>query len=169
MEKILITALNLKNVIGRNNEIPWRLPLDFKRFKQETSGHSIIMGRVTYDSIISLNKRPLPGRTSIVVSSTLSSVDFENVKIARSFEEALSIANDLKSEKVFFGGGTEIYKAGLMCADKLMLTQVLGWHDGDTKFPSYNQEEWDLVFSETHVNEPGHTNDFVFLDLNRKK
>lgn len=169
MEKILITAMNLKNVIGINNDIPWRLPLDFNRFKQETSGHSIIMGRETYRSIITLNKKPLTGRTSIVVSSTLSTVDFENVKIARSVEEALSIANDLKSEKVFFGGGVEIYKEGLKIADKLMLTKVLGWHDGDTKFPSFNEEEWELIFSETHVNELKHTNDFVFLDFTRKK
>lgn len=169
MEKILITAMNLKNVIGINNDIPWRLPLDFQRFKESTKGHPIIMGRKTYESILTLNKKPLVGRISIVVSNTLTGTDFENVRLAKNMDEALSFASELKAEKVFFGGGVEIYKEGLKIADKLMLTKVLGWHDGDTKFPSFNEEEWELIFSETHVNELKHTNDFVFLDFTRKK
>ena len=168
MERIIIAATNLKNVIGKDNDLPWNLPLDLKRFKETTRGFPVIMGRKTYESTVARLKKPLPGRKNIVLSSTQTKSEFENVYYVKNMAEAISLAEEFNQEKVFFIGGADIFKKGLGYADKIMLTQVLGWQDGDTFFPYFNRSEWELEFSETHVQESGHSDDFMFIDLKRR-
>ncbi len=167
MEKIIIAATNLKNVIGKDNDLPWNLPLDLKRFKETTKGFPVIMGRKTYESTVARLKKPLPGRKNIVLSHTHRQSEFENVYYVKNMEEAILMAEKFNPEKVFFIGGENIFKAGLEYADRIMLTQVLGWQDGDTFFPEFDRNEWVLELSKIHVQEPGHSSDFMFIDLKR--
>lgn len=138
-----IVAMSENFVIGRDNTLPWHLPADLKRFKALTMGHHLIMGRKTYDSI----GRPLPGRTSVVLSRN---PDFspENVVVVDSFAAALQ-AVDGDSE-AFVIGGESLYEAILPKANRLYLTYVHAEVDGDTYFPDRSLARWRLVEEETH-------------------
>lgn len=168
MEKIIIVAVSINNVIGKDNDLPWNLPMDLKRFKAQTSGHSVIMGRKTHQSILDRIKKPLPGRENIVISNTMKSSLFENVTIVSSFEEAIKHAENLKPKKVFFIGGERVFKDSLLVADKILLTRVLSNKEGDAFLPEIDMSDWEIVFYENHVKEIGHSNDFIFMDLERK-
>ncbi len=165
MEIIVIAATNIKNVIGFKNTIPWRLPLDFKRFKKETMGHPLVMGRKTLESLPCI----LEGRKHVVISNTMTTRESPEVEIVSSFEKAIEYAKSLNTGKVFIAGGGEVYKKGLEVASKIMLTKVLSQrHEGDTFFPEFKENEWEITFFEHHVKEPNHTDDFSFLDFERK-
>jgi dihydrofolate reductase len=147
----ILAAVSDNGVIGRDGKLPWHLSDDLRRFKRLTMGHTIVMGRRTWESI----GRPLPGRRTIVVSRQLHyRVDAEDVKIADSLDEALRIAEEAGEKEVFIVGGAEIYKLALPQADRLYLTCVMSEReiDGDTYFPSdeLNWDEWCNVSSETH-------------------
>lgn len=136
----LIAAVARNGVIGRDNELPWRLSADLKRFRQLTMGHHVIMGRRTYESI----GRPLPGRKFIVVSRNWRGAP-EGVTLARSVEEALRAAD---GDEVFILGGSEIFRLTLPVADRLYLTRVEADVEGDVHFPEIDPEEWVLVSRE---------------------
>jgi dihydrofolate reductase len=139
----LIAAVSSNGVIGRGGKLPWHLSADLRRFKQLTMGHPIIMGRKTYESI----GRPLPGRTTIVVSRQ---PDFHptGVYVARSLPNALQQASS--SDEAFVVGGAQIYAAALPTADRLYLTEVEADVDGDTFFPALDQTAWQLVEQSDH-------------------
>jgi dihydrofolate reductase len=156
----LIAAVSENGVIGRGGQLPWRLSADLKRFKALTTGHPIIMGRRTWDSI----GRPLPGRTSIVVTrQNQFATPFPEVQVAHDVDAALQAAASAPGgeSEAFVIGGAEIYAAALPHAKRLYLTKVLSVVDGDAYFLPMNPREWRLMTSENHAadakNEFAHT------------
>lgn len=119
--------------IGKDGKIPWQIPEDMARFKQLTTGHPVIMGRVTWDSI-PRKFRPLPERPNFVVTRD-SSLSVPGVSVAHSIDEAILFASQVDREKIYVMGGAQIYAHTLPLADKLQLTVVAGDYGGDTFFP----------------------------------
>jgi Dihydrofolate reductase len=130
-----IAAMSLNRVIGAGNKIPWHLPEDFKWFKQTTTGHVIVMGRKTFESI----GKPLPNRETIVLSR--SQFQFPGVKTIRGLEELKTLAGD---RQIFICGGAEIYAQALPFCSDLYLTLVQREVAGDTFFPPF-EERFELV------------------------
>ncbi|HUD02738.1 MAG TPA: dihydrofolate reductase [Candidatus Paceibacterota bacterium] len=134
----IIAAIGQGRALGKNNELLWRIPDDLKRFKALTTGHPVIMGRKTFESL----GKPLPNRTNIVIMYATENranhpeYDFENVMIANSLEEAIEKANVL-DEEIFIGGGAMIYTQALPLADRLYLTLIDDKKDADVYFPAY--------------------------------
>lgn len=133
MLSIIVATAN-QNVIGGNNTLLWHISADLKRFKTLTTGHAVVMGRKTYES---LPYKPLKGRTNIVISR---STTFEGTVAAKTIDEALAEAKKTNDNEVFIIGGEEIYKQLLPHADKLYLTKVLHDFDGDAFFPEIGAE-----------------------------
>ena len=129
----IIVAHSKNMAIGKANNLPWRLPDDLKRFKKLTSGHPIIMGRKTYQSI----NRPLPDRTNIVVTRDMN-LEIPGCIVAHSAVEAIKRAREFDREEIFIIGGAELYKETLSLADRLYVTIVDTHVDGDAFFPEYS-------------------------------
>ena len=145
----IIAAVAENGVIGLGGKLPWHLSEDLRRFKRLTMGHTIVMGRRTWQSI----GRPLPGRRMVVVSRQPEyRVDVEGVDVAASLDDALRIAETAGDDEVFIIGGAEIYRLALPRADRLYLTCVMAEIEGDTYFPFENLDwnEWVSIESETH-------------------
>ncbi|HEX8780122.1 MAG TPA: dihydrofolate reductase [Nocardioides sp.] len=138
-QRIVLVAAHARNrVIGDQGGIPWHLPHDFAHFKRETLGHTLVMGRRTWDSI----GRPLPGRTTVVVTRDPSwSPGHDEVLVAHSLEEALALAAELPGDVMVAGGG-EIYAAALPLATHQVLTEVDLEPPGDAHYPAYDAGEW---------------------------
>lgn len=146
MKISLIAAIAEKNrVIGKGNQLIWKIPEDLKRFREITSGHPVIMGRKTYESI----GRHLPDRTSIIITreknynphkfSNCSNCDDFRIKICNSLEEALRLAQGKQNDnEIFIIGGGQIFEQAIKIADKLYLTVIEGEFEGDTFFPDYS-------------------------------
>lgn len=145
MKVLLIAALARNRVIGRDNRLPWRLPADLRRFKELTMGHTLLVGRKTFESI----GRPLPGRKMLVVSRREGYAP-EGVRVARSVQEALDLAREGGETELFVGGGAEIYRQTLPVADRLHLTRIEEDVPGDAYFPELDETEWRLVDREDH-------------------
>lgn len=157
MRLTLIAAIADNGVIGRGNDIPWRLPDDWRRFKRTTMGHHLVMGRRTWESI----GRPLPGRTTVVVSRGEPELP-DGVDLAHSLDEALSLARGRGETECFVAGGAEIYRRALPVADRLLLTRVHASPEGDTRFPDWEPSRWDLVSREHHEADQRHPHPFSF-------
>jgi dihydrofolate reductase len=123
----IIAAAGENNELGKNNDLVWHLPDDFKRFKQITTGHHIIMGRKTFESF----PKPLPNRTHIVITRN-KNYKKDGAVVIHSMEEALKIVKN--DDQPFIIGGGEIYKIGMEYADKIELTKVHGKFEADTFF-----------------------------------
>jgi dihydrofolate reductase len=146
MKKISIIVAIAKNyAIGKNNELLWHIPADLKRFKKITSGHQVIMGRLTYES---LPLRPLPNRVNIVITDRKDET-FEGCTTVYSVEEALSHCNEM--EESFIIGGGSIYRQFLPFCNKLYLTLVHKDYDADTFFPEIELDKWKLTDKEDHL------------------
>ncbi len=143
----LVVAMGANRVIGVDGALPWRLPEDLAHFKQLTLGHPMVMGRATYESI----GRPLPGRTTIVVTRD-PRWSAEGVEVAHSLDEALDRARSLDDE-VFLVGGAQVYAAALErdLVDVLVVTRVAAAPDGDTYFPRIDWERWNEAGRVSHV------------------
>jgi len=151
-------------VIGGSGHIPWHLPADFKHFKELTTGHPIVMGRKTFESI----GKSLPGRANIVITRD-ANYQNEGIAVVSSPEAALVVAAAAAgSEEVFIIGGAEIYKLFLPQADKLYITKVDGDFNGDAFFPEWDAEGWRLVSSEKHEKDEKNALDFTYLVYERK-
>jgi dihydrofolate reductase len=153
----LVAAVARGGVIGRDGAIPWRLPEDVAFFKELTTGHVVVMGRRTWDSIPE-RFRPLPRRRNVVVTRN-PSWTAEGAERAGSLEEALALVEG--AEHVFVIGGAEAYAAALPHADELVLTEIDFAVDGDTFFPEWNRDEFEEVSREQHVTGDGKRFDFV--------
>ncbi len=162
MKLSLIVAASENNVIGLNNDLPWRLSSDLKHFKKITSGHCIIMGRNTYESI----GRPLPKRTNIVVTSN-ENLRLEGCVMAHSLKEAIEKAKEFEKEEAFIIGGATLYKACLNDVDNIYLTRVHAKVKGDTFFPEINQAMWKTVSEDKHTADEKNQYDFSFYKLER--
>jgi dihydrofolate reductase len=144
-----IVAMDEGRVIGKDGALPWHLPEDLAYFKAQTSGHFVIMGRKTWNSLPP-KFRPLPGRVNIVVSRNPDALELpEGTFGARSVEEALAIAERAAKpeQKVWFIGGAELYAGALSLCDELHLTLVHGHHAGDATFPRF-EDRFERVSSE---------------------
>jgi dihydrofolate reductase len=146
-EIVIIAAVAEKNrVIGRDQDLPWHIPEDLKRFKRLTTGHPLVMGRKTFESVVHQFGGPLPNRRNIVVSASGKVMNHSQVEVAATLDEAIEAASS--NEVIFIGGGAAIYEQMLGRADRLELTLVEGNYDGDTYFPPYEHLIGD-VFVET--------------------
>lgn len=155
----MIVAHDMKRGIGKKGAMPWYLPDDLKRFKKLTTGHPIIMGRKTFESLLALRNSPLPGRVHIVISTSFK-YEHPTVKVVRSVEEAYDYVEESKlCEEVFIIGGGEIYKQFLPHIDRLYVTKIDDEYDADTFFPEYADF--------THVVEEEKHDGFTFLTLER--
>jgi dihydrofolate reductase len=157
----IIAAIAENNALGKDNLLIWHLPDDFKRFKQLTSNHYIIMGRKTFESF----PKPLPNRTHIIISRQ-KHFKHEGCIVVNSIEQALSKCPE--NEEIFIIGGGEIYKQSLLLADKLELTRVHGIVEADTYFPEINPKDWKLDFEEFHSKDDRHNFDFTFQTYLKK-
>ena len=158
----IIVAKSKNDVIGKDNKLIWRIPDDLKRFKNLTTGHTIIMGRKTFESL----GKVLPNRFHIVLSRDKSyKVDNENVKIINDISELDEYIKDL--EEHFVIGGEMIYKLLMDKSQKLYITQLDKDFDGDTYFPEIDENEWKVVKEEKG---PADDNDFEYsyIDYERK-
>jgi len=160
MTLCVIVAVSENGVIGRDGDLPWYLPDDLKRFKTLTLGHPMVMGRRTYESI----GRPLPGRTSVVLTRN---PDFapEGVTVVPSWDEALAACG--AAERAFVIGGASLYRRALAACDRLYLTRVHAAVEGDTFFPEGALEPFRLVREERHEADARHAYPFTFLDYER--
>ncbi len=139
-------AIAENGVIGREGGLPWRLSTDMKRFKADTMGKPIVMGRKTWESF---PRKPLPGRLNIVVTRDLR-YKAEGAEVAPSLEAAITLATVRSrcvsgADEICIIGGGQIYELALPLADRLHVTQVLAEFDGDTRFPSIDPEVWRQV------------------------
>ena len=157
----LIAAAGENNALGKNNDLVWHLPDDFKRFKKMTSGHHIIMGRKTFESF----PQPLPNRTHVVITRR-DNYKKEGVIVVHSLERALEFTKD--DPQTFIIGGGEIYKMAIDVADKIELTRVHGTFVADTFFPDIDENQWKLVAEEYHDKDAKHEFAFTYLTYERK-
>lgn len=140
----IVVAIGKNRELGKDNQLLWHIPEDMKRFKTLTLGHPVIMGRKTFESILSILGKPLPGRTNIVVTRDPSALQEKLAQFASdsfivtsSLEEALAKAREIDDEEIHIGGGAELYNQALPFADRLYLTLVDDTQDADTFFPEY--------------------------------
>jgi len=157
-----IVAMAANRVIGANNQLPWRLPADLARFKRLTMGHTLVMGRKTYESI----GRPLPGRTIIVLTRRWN-YSPQGVKIAHSVSEALALAR--RDEEVFIAGGADLYTQTQDQWDRLYLTLIERMFPGDSYFPPVNFSEWQCLQQEHHPATGPDTLPYTFLTYERPR
>ncbi len=164
--KIVIVAAMSKgrHAIGRENGLLWHISADMKRFREKTAHHPVIMGRKTFESIVAILGKPLPGRPNIVVTRN-TEYSFPGVMVTTSFEEALQKAHELDQEEIHIGGGTEIYKQALPYVDTLYLTFVDDEPESDTFFPPF---ENDFQLSETHAVQEHNGLSYQWVDYSRK-
>jgi dihydrofolate reductase len=157
MHVSIIVAVAENGVIGREGKLPWHLSDDLRRFRELTMGHTIVMGRRTWESI----GRPLPGRRTIVVSRHPAyRVDADDVAVAASLDDALQMAEAVGDDNVFIVGGAELYREAIPLADRLYITRVHATVDGDRSFPPFDPSRWRLVATEEHA--AGPRNDYPF-------
>jgi dihydrofolate reductase len=156
----LIVAVANHNVIGVNNTLPWHLPEDLKRFKALTTGHHIIMGRKTYESL----GRLLPNRTTVIVTRN-KTYAVAGALVANSLEAALALC--VQDNEPFLIGGEQLYQLGLPLANKLYITHVDITVEGDAFFPDINQADWELIKEDKLVSQTGITYaDLIYIKRN---
>jgi len=131
----LLWAMDENRVIGKNNDLPWRLPADLKYFKQVTMGHPVAMGRKTFDSI----GRKLPGRENIIITRNLN-YEQEGCTVLHTIEELVDYSK--KFHELFVIGGADIFDQCLPFADRLYITYIYHSFEGDTYFPPFDMEDW---------------------------
>jgi dihydrofolate reductase len=162
MRLALIVAMAENRVIGRNNQLPWRIPADLRHFKALTLGKPVIMGRKTYESI----GRPLPGRNNIVISAD-SGYQAEGCQVVHSVEQALEAAGSCEEAMII--GGANLYRQTLENADRLYLTLVKAEPEGDTWFPEIELQQWREIERQAHTADESNEYDYDFVVLERAR
>lgn len=158
----IIAAAAENNALGKDNQLVWHLPDDFKRFKSLTSGHYIIMGRKTFESF----PKPLPNRTHVIITRQADYTVSEGCKVVSSLQEAIDFCP--KDEEVFVIGGGQIYHQAINLVDRIDLTRVHTTVEADAFFPEIDLEKWQLIFEEFHSKDEQHVFDFTFTTYQRK-
>lgn len=156
----IIVAIANDSVIGDKNQLLWHITEDMRYFRQVTQGHAVVMGRKTYDSI----GRALPKRHNVVI--TRQEISIDGCSVVHSIEEALTLLEG--EEEIFIIGGAEIYSLALPLADRLYVTRVGGSYSGDTHFPEWQEEEWELISSENFERGVEYQYPFAFEVYRRK-
>lgn len=149
-------------LIGKNNDLPWRLPSDLKRVKMITTGHTIVMGRKNYESI----GRPLPNRLNVILTRN-KEYHAEGCEVIHTPEAIFEMANS--DVEVFIFGGTEIYKLFLPYVQSMYVTKIHHSFEGDTYFPSIDWDEWKEISKEEHHANEKDPHDFSFLFYERSE
>lgn len=157
----IIVAIAQNGTIGDKNSLLWHIKEDMRFFRTTTSGHAVVMGRKTFES---LGSRPLPKRTNIVI--TRADRAFEGALTAHSLEEAIRFAEG--DEEIFIIGGAQIYREALRIADRMYITRVMHDYEGDTSFPDIDLSEWELVSEEKHDRGEEYEYPFAFLTYERR-
>ncbi|PXY99478.1 type 3 dihydrofolate reductase [Gilliamella apicola] len=162
----VIVAMAHNRVIGLNNQMPWHLPADLAWFKKNTLNKPVIMGRKTFESI----GRPLPNRHNIVISRQIESINnkISNVSWVKSIDEAISLAQKQQPDEVFIIGGGNIYQQVLPLIERLYLTHIDAELQGDTYFPDYLSEQWQVIYQEDHQADEKNSYPYQFKILQRK-
>ena len=162
----MIAAVATNRVIGKDNDLVWRLPDDMKYFMETTQNHFVIMGRKNYESIPH-KFRPLPNRVNIIVTKQ-ENYQAPDCIVTYTIEEALDYSREHKQEEVFVIGGGQIYTQSLPLANKLYLTEVKEYFEGDTYFPDFDHRQWDEISRKHHAKDDKHKHEFDFVIYNRK-
>ncbi|XOD66784.1 MAG: dihydrofolate reductase [Flavobacteriales bacterium Tduv] len=163
MEIILIAALAENGIIGKNNRLIWHLPNDLKHFKKMTSGHAVIMGRKTFESI----GKALPERENIIITRN-TDYTVPGIKIAGSLRKAISSVGD-QTEKVFIIGGGEIYRQALDIVDTLEITKVHHNFCGDVTFPEIDLEKWKKSPEVFHYKDEKNPYNYSFITYKKSR
>lgn len=171
MHVSIIVAVARNGVIGRDGDLPWRLPADLRFFKRMTTGHHLIMGRKTWASI----GRPLPGRTMVVLTRDRAAA-FPGAAVAHALPEALALARAAGDSEAFVIGGAEAFALALPLADRLYLTRVHAHVEGDVGFPApvhddrwLAAEGWVEVAREEHAADDQHAFAFTICSFERRR
>ena len=154
----IIVAIGKNNEIGKGNALLWHMPADMKYFRETTRGHTVVMGRKTFESM----DRPLPNRKNIVITRD-KEYKREGIEVVHSLEEALALLKGSK-EEIFIIGGAEIYKQAINLADKLYITHIDGEDkEADTFFPEIIPIVWNEVSHEEHEADEKNPHNYIFL------
>lgn len=165
MSKVSIIAAVADNfAIGKNNKLIWHLPADMKHFKKMTTGHAVVMGKRTFES---LPKAPLPNRRNIVLTS-IPEGNFDKYYEAVSLRDAIELCE--KEEKIFIIGGSSVFKQALTFPgiDSMYITWVHEEFPADSFFPRFNKNEWELVSEERHEADEQNPYAYTFCEYKRK-
>ncbi|NER09413.1 dihydrofolate reductase [Muriicola jejuensis] len=161
---IIIAAAAENNALGKDNDLLWHLPDDFKRFKAITTGHTIIMGRKTFESF----PKPLPNRFHVIITRDRSySTPHEKCAIVHSLKEAYALTQN--EETVYIIGGGEIYAQAMADANLLELTRVHATYEADTFFPEIDPTQWELLKEELHPADERHAVPFTYQTYTRRQ
>jgi dihydrofolate reductase len=155
----IVVAISENHAIGKDNKLLWRLPADLKHFKEITTGHTIIMGRKTYESV----GRPLPNRRNIII--TRQPIAIEGCEVVNSIDAALALCAE--EDEVFIVGGAEIYRQSLHLTNRIYLTVVHKEFEGDSFFPEIKKEDWKEVSREDHQADEKNPLPYSFITLER--
>jgi dihydrofolate reductase len=158
---VMIAAVAENNALGKNNELVWHLPNDFKRFKELTSGHYIIMGRKTFESF----PKPLPNRTHVVITRQ-PNYQPEGCVVVNSIENAIKACPE--NETIYIIGGGEIYNQSLAFSDTIEITKVHGEFEADAFFPEIKSENWELIQSVFNGKDERHLYDYTYQTFVKK-
>ena len=157
-----IVAIDENGAIGRQGGLLCHMPADMRHFKEVTMGHSIVMGRKTFESF---PRRPLPGRQNIVITRN-AGWQYPGVTVANSLEDAVAAA---QTDVVFIIGGAQVYEQALPLVDVLHLTRIHArWASADVFFPALNMDEWQEVSREHHTSDHRNAYEFDFITLKRR-
>jgi dihydrofolate reductase len=160
MTVTIVVAISENHVIGKDNKLLWYLPNDLKHFKEITTGHTVIMGRKTYESV----GKPLPKRRNIII--TRQAITIDGCEVVNSIEAALGLCAG--EDEVFIVGGAEIYKQSLPLTDRIYLTVVHKEFDGDSFFPEIKKREWKEVHREDYQPDEKNSLPYSFITLERE-
>ena len=159
MSIIIICAMTKKRrVIGKDNKLPWDIPEDLERFRAFTKGQVVIMGRKTWESLPE-ERRPLPNRINIMISSTLEQA--RGFYVLPTLKDGIEKAKEFEKE-IYIIGGSGIFREGIEFADKMYLSFIKKEYEGDTFFPEFDEKEWNIARKEEHK-------EFEFVEYVRKE
>jgi len=162
----LIAAVGENGIIGKGNELPWRIKSELQYFKRTTQGHPIVMGRKSFESL----GKPLLDRTNIIISRN-PDYRIDGCVTVTSLDDGLAAAQEVAARdgigEIFIGGGAEIYRQTLPLADRLYLTEVHLAPEGDTLFPAFDRTGWQEVKREFHAAKEGESADYTITVLER--
>lgn len=166
MKISIIAAIGANHAIGKDNDLVWNLPDDMNFFKRKTSGHTVIMGRLNYDSIPK-KWRPLPKRRNIVLTTNRDYTQ-KGVDVFHNLKSAIESAREAGEQELFIIGGGQIYELGLQYADTMYLTEIKATFEADVFFPEYDKSKWEEIGRIPHDVDEKHAYPFDFVTYNRK-
>ncbi|MGE6629692.1 dihydrofolate reductase [Bacillus sp. NPDC077027] len=159
----MIVAMGEGRVIGKDNQMPWHLPADLAYFKKVTGGHTIVMGRKTFESI----GRALPNRRNIVLT-TSSTFQADGCEVVHSIDDILEIEKTSGEQELFIIGGSKLYEEMLTHADRLYITHICHAFEGDRFFPEFQKAKWTIVSTEKGHRNEKNPYDYEFVIYDRK-